>query len=82
MRKMTRFLRMLLWMKSLFWRQLNGMQLLFFADTWDNDLDLDVSAQLVQAKVQGYLSFGTETEKVKAKARARQIPCSPITFVT
>ena len=28
-RKMTRFLRMLLWMMSLFWRQLNRMQLLF-----------------------------------------------------
>ena len=30
------------------------------ADTWDNDLDPDVSAQLVQASAQAYLSFGKE----------------------
>ena len=44
---------------------------LFFFDTWDNDLDLDVSARLVQASAQAYLSFGKEKGKVKAKARAR-----------
>ena len=41
------------------------------ADTWENDLDHEVSAQLVQASVQAYLSFGHEKGKVKARARAR-----------
>ena len=38
------------------------------ADTWDNDLDPQVSAQLVQASVRAYVSFGRE--KVRAKVRA------------
>ena len=41
------------------------------ADTWDNDLGPEVSAHLVQASAQAYLSFGKEKGKVKAKARAR-----------
>ena len=39
------------------------------ADAWDNDLDPEVSAQLVQAKVQAYLSFRKE-KGVKTRARA------------
>ena len=40
------------------------------ADTWNDDLDPEVSAQLVQANVQADLSFGKK-KKVKAKAKAR-----------
>ena len=39
------------------------------ADTWDNDLDPEVSAQLVQANVQAHLSFGKEKGKGKAKGK-------------
>ena len=45
---------------SLFSKQLNWMAIAFLADTWDNDLDPDVSAQLVQASAQAYLSFEKE----------------------
>ena len=38
------------------------------ADAWDNDLDPKVSAQLVQAKVQAYLSFRKE-KGIKTRAR-------------
>ena len=38
--------------------ELDALALL--ADTWDIDLDPDVSAQLVQASAQAYLSFGKE----------------------
>ena len=41
------------------------------ADTWDNDLDPEVSAQLVQASVQAYLSFGKEKEEGKGKSKGR-----------
>ena len=36
--------------------ELDALALL--ADTWDIDLDPDVSAKLVQASAQAYLSFG------------------------
>ena len=39
------------------------------ADTWDCDLDLEVSAQLVQGNVQAYLSVGKEKGKGKGKGR-------------
>ena len=38
-------------------------------DTWDNELDPEVSAQLVQAYVQAYLSFGKEKGKGKGKGQ-------------
>ena len=38
------------------------------ADTWDNDLDPEVSAQLVQANVRACLSFGKEKGKSKGEA--------------
>ena len=43
------------------------------ADTWDNNLDPEVSAQLVQANVQAYLSFGKETgiSECKGKSKGR-----------
>ena len=37
------------------------------ADTWDNDLDPEVSAQLVQVSAQAYLSFGEEKGKGQGK---------------
>ena len=56
---MIRFLRMLLWMMSLLEAaELDAIALL--AETWDTDLDPEVSAQLVQANVQAYLTFGKE----------------------
>ena len=39
------------------------------ADTWDNDLDPEVSAQLVQANVRAYLP--SERREVRAKVRAK-----------
>ena len=39
------------------------------ADTWDNDLEPEASAQLVEASAQADLSFGKEKEKAKARAR-------------
>ena len=59
-----------------------------FSDTWDDDLDPEVSAQLVPASAQAYLSFGKETVKGKGKAKGQgqrqgqgQISCSPVTSV-
>ena len=46
----------------LFSTQLNWMR-----DTWDNDLDPEVRAQLVQASAQAYLSFSKEKGKGKGK---------------
>ena len=40
-------------------------------DTWDNELDPEVSAQLVQANVQAYLSFGKEKGKGKGQSKGR-----------
>ena len=47
------------------------------ADTWNDDLDPEVSAQLVQASAQAYFSCGRRKgkEKVKAKAKARADIC-------
>ena len=39
------------------------------ADTWDDNLGPEVSAQLVQASAQAYLSFGKEKRKCKGKAK-------------
>ena len=55
------------------------------ADTWDYDLDPEVSAQRVQASAQAYLSFGKEKGKEKNKGKGKgkgQISCSFIIFVT
>ena len=42
------------------------------ADTWDNDLDPEVSAQLGnKANVQAYLSFGKETGKSECKGKSK-----------
>ena len=40
-------------------------------DTWEVNLDLEVSAQLVQANAQAYLSFGKEKGKGKGKAKSK-----------
>ena len=37
------------------------------ADTWDDDLDREVDAQLAQVSAQAYLSFGKEKEKRPTK---------------
>ena len=49
--------------------ELDAIDLL--ADTWDNDLDPEVSAQLIQANVQAYLSFGKEKGKGKGKGKSK-----------
>ena len=41
------------------------------ADTWDNDLDPEVSAELVQASAQACLSFGKEKGKGKGKGKKK-----------
>ena len=41
------------------------------ADTWDNDLDPEVSSQLAQASAQANLSFGKEKGKGKGKSKGR-----------
>ena len=71
-RKKTRFLRMLPWMMLLFSRQLNWTRLLFLADTWNDDIDPDVSAHLVQSECTK-LTFSQERTKkgVKAKPKVR-----------
>ena len=56
------------------------------ADTWNDDLDPEVSAQLVHASAQDYLSFGKEKGKGTGKAKAKgmgkgQISCSTVTSV-
>ena len=43
--------------------------ILLLADTWDDDLDPDVSAQLVQASAQAYFSFGKEKGKGEGKGK-------------
>ena len=40
-------------------------------DTWNDDLDPEVSAQLVQACAQANLSFGKEKGKGKSKAKGK-----------
>ena len=41
------------------------------ADTWNDDLDPEVSAQLVQASVQAYFSFGKEKGKGESKGKGK-----------
>ena len=41
------------------------------ADTWDSHLDPEVSAQLVQASAQAYLSFGKHKGNGKGKAKGK-----------
>ena len=41
------------------------------ADTWNDDLDPEVSAQLVQANVQADLSFGKRKGKGKGKGKSK-----------
>ena len=41
------------------------------ADTWNDDLDTHVSAQLVQANVQAHLSFGKEKGKGEGKGKSK-----------
>ena len=41
------------------------------ADTWDVDLDPEVSAQLVQDNVQAFLSLGKEKGKGKGKGKSK-----------
>ena len=41
------------------------------ADTWNDDLDPEVSAQLVQASAQAYLSFGKDKGKAKGKGKGK-----------
>ena len=43
------------------------------ADTWNDDLDPEASAQLVQASAQAYLSFGKDKGKGKAKGKGKDI---------
>ena len=43
------------------------------ADTWNNDFDPVVSAQLIQANVQACLSFGKEKGKGKGKSKGRYL---------
>ena len=45
------------------------MQLLFSLDTRDTDLDPEVCAQLVQASVRAYLSFGKEKGESKGAGK-------------
>ena len=48
-----------------------------FAERWNDDLDPELSAQLVQASAQAYLSFGKDKgigkEKGKGKGRSRYL---------
>ena len=45
---------------------------------WDNDLDPEVSAQLVQANVRAYLSFREEKGKSKGKGKDKgKLPVRP-----
>ena len=41
------------------------------ADTWNDDLDPDVSAQLVQASAQAHFSLGKDEGKGKVKAQGK-----------
>ena len=48
------------------------------ADTWDNDLDPEVSAQLVRANVQACFSFGKEKGKGNRKGKGKgKFPVCP-----
>ena len=49
------------------------------ADTRDNDLDPEVSAQLVQASAKAYLA--SRKKKERQKQEQGQISCSPVRFV-
>ena len=52
------------------------------ADTWDDIFDPQVSAQMVQASAQAYLSFGKETGKGKKQWQGQgQMSCSSVTSV-
>ena len=64
-RKTIRFLHKLLWMTSLFSRHATAL----LADIRDNALDPELSAQLVQAGAQAYLSFGEEKGKGKGESK-------------
>ena len=68
-RTTTRFLRMLLWMNVTVFEAAELDAIVLLADTWDDDLDPELSAQLVQASAQAYLSFGKEKGKGKGKGR-------------
>ena len=50
-------------------------EIALLADTWDNDIDPEVSAQQEQANVRAYLPFGKEKEQ-----RLGQVSCSLIMF--
>ena len=55
------------------------------ADTSNDDLDPEVSAQLVQASAPAHLSFGKEKGKGKGKAKGKgkgRYPVRPVTSVT
>ena len=41
------------------------------ADTWNDDLDPEVSAQLVQSSAQAYFSVGKDKGKGKRKAKGK-----------
>ena len=46
--------------------ELGAIAVFFFADTWDDNLDPEVSAQLVQESAQAYLSFSSSsTQKTR-----------------
>ena len=61
----------LLWINVTFYETAELDAIALLDDTWDNDLDPEVSAQLVQASAQACLSFGKEKGIGKGKARAR-----------
>ena len=46
-------------------------QIALLADTWNNGLDPEVSAQLVQASVQAYCSFVKDKGKDKSKGKGK-----------
>ena len=75
---------MLLWMMSLVFEaaELDAIALLCrHVGQWN--LIPEVSAQLVQASAQAYLSFGKEKRKGKGKGESKGgYPCSPVTFVS
>ena len=54
---------------SLFFEAAELDAIALLADTWDNSLNPEVSAQLVQASAEAYLSFGKEIGKGKGKSK-------------
>ena len=44
-------------------------EIALFADTWNDDLDPEASAHLVQASAQAYLSFGKDKRKRKRQGQ-------------